>query len=311
MRKHIFQISAVPLLFCLYGCAQGDSQSNTTDETPQCTPQIPHGEAPLGAPCMEIYDCASGYCAISSHTPSSTDAICEAAPPFGDVHMLANVRDFMTDELMPHSIIKIGGALDIVQNPTGFPVTDTLTANEIGIVDAVLTGDTVTLPLGIIAVIEAEGYYPTSTGLIRPEAGCGVYPAGIRNPDLKMMKRSDLTQLDDLLLSSDASLSPFLPLGDKGGVVGLIRDVHNGQFAEGIVIRSRQSDSKAKIFYMNENTDGFNTKQSGTSGIFVILQPGLAEEFNAYNTAGHQVSRAPATIGETVGILLTTTVQVE
>ncbi|MBN2670797.1 MAG: hypothetical protein JXX29_03950 [Deltaproteobacteria bacterium] len=247
MKKEMMRLSAGMVFICavlmMTGC--DDSSSNDEDTDDVCVPEIPAGAGAIGESCMQLEDCASGFCSVNAHTPTDPTGTCQAAPPLGDVHVLANVRDFMTDELMPGVQIKIGGALDISQNPTGYPVTDTLVSDANGYIDTVLTGASVELALGIMAVAEADGYYPTVTGLVKPEAGCGVYPAGIRNPDLKVMKESDLSALSDMLLAFDPTLETKLPLGDKGGVVGLIRHVVTGEMVAGAQIRSTSVTSNA------------------------------------------------------------------
>lgn len=293
------------------GCSEDNAAKDEGNDTAEeCVPVFLTGTAINGASCMQLEDCVSGFCAVYSHTPTDANGTCQPAPPPGDIHVLGNVRDFMTDELMPNVTIKLGGAIDISQNPTGYPVAETLTSDANGLVDAVLTGDATHLILGIIAVIEADGYYPTSTGLAKPSAGCGMYEAGIRNPDLKMMKITDMNRLSDLLLAGYPALADSLPLGEKGGVVGLIRDVNSGEAVSGVEIRSANSASVAQIYYLNGSRDAFTADLSSSSGVFVILNPGMAEEFSAYQN-DTIVSRRPATIGETSGILLTTTVQVE
>ncbi|MBN2714680.1 MAG: hypothetical protein JXX14_02425 [Deltaproteobacteria bacterium] len=312
--KHYHLLTTILLLLTcavlvwLPACNEDESGDAPSSET--CTPVLPKGTMELGQPCQEIDDCASGFCSVTSHTPTDPNGVCQAAPPPGDVHLLANVRDFMTDELLPGATVKIGGALDISQNPTGFPATDTLIADDAGYIDTVLTGPSVKVAMGIMAVVEYDGYYTTVTGLVKPEAGCGVYPAGTRNPNLITIKQSDLTLLSDILLADFPALADVLPLGDKGGVLGNIRDVVTGDMVSGITLRSTRDTSVAQIFYLNETKDGFVETMSSSSGIFVIIGAGLAEEFDAWYGESI-VSRRPATIGETVGILLTTTFQIE
>lgn len=302
--------SLVLVVLLSVGCNDGDNTKNENDTANECVPVFVTGNTPDGGSCMQLDDCASGFCAVYSHTPTNSDGTCQPAPPHGDIHMLANIRDFITDEMMPNVTIKLGGAIDISQNPTGFPVANTLISDANGRVDTMLTGDTTRLTLGIMAVVEADGYYPTLTGLAKPEAGCGFYEPGIRNPDIKMIKTDDLTRLSDALLAGHPTLADNLPLGEKGGVVGVIRNVNTGETVSGIKIRSANSASVAQLYYLNDSRDAFTTDMSSSTGIFVILHPGMAEDFSAYQN-DVIVSRRPATLGETAGVLLTTTVQVQ
>jgi hypothetical protein len=296
----------------LSGCNNSDNSdsgdNNDTDSA--CTPSMPSGSGEAGDFCMEMEDCKSGFCATYSHAPADPDAVCKEAPPIGDIHIMATVTDFMTDQIISNQELKLGGALDVSQNPAGFPPAQILTSDKDGRIDVILSGDVTTLPLGLVVVGEKEGYYPTSTGLVKPEAGCNMYVPATRNADIKIIKKTDLSAMSDALKADFPDESDRLPLGEKGGVLGVIKHVVSGDGVKDAVLKSANDSTSARIYYLNEARDGFTTGKTSSNGIFVIMQPGLAEEFNAF-IGSKKVSRRSATAGETSGVLFATTVQVE
>ncbi|MBN2803986.1 MAG: hypothetical protein JXR91_12910 [Deltaproteobacteria bacterium] len=307
----IFTINIAALVLAFSACSGSDDSDNKDGDTDtQCTPVMPAGSGENGDSCMVMEDCKSGFCATYSHAPADPDATCEAAPEIGDVHLMATVTDFLSEEIIPNQEIKVGGGIDVAQNPEGFPVKQTIKSDADGKVDALLTGDTTAVPLAIIVVAESDIYYPTSTGLVTPEAGCGMYPPATRNADIKLVKKDDLTSLSQALESSYPEEKDNLPLGDQGGVLGVIKGVDTGDGIEGTVIKSTNDTTASKIYYLNEARDGFTTDKTSSNGIFVILHSGLAEEFSAFIN-NKVISRRPATAGETKGVLFATTLQAE
>ncbi len=301
-------ITFVTITGCSDSNDSDNSDSNDTDSV--CTPKMPTGTGKNGDHCLEMEDCASGFCTTSSHAPADKDAICAKAPAVGDIHLLSTLTDFMTGDIIPNQTLKVGGGFDVSQNPTGFPVAAEITSDKNGKIDELLTGKTTKLPLAIVVVGEAKDYYPTSTGVSTPEAGCGIYPPATRNADLKMIKKADLTALSDALKNSYPDESDNLPLGDKGGVLGVIKFVETGAGVKDTVVKSTIDTSKTRIYYLNKAQDGFTKDKTSENGIFILIKAGLAEEFVAYKN-NKIISRRPATAGETSGVLFTTTIQVD
>ena len=67
--------------------------------------------------------------------------------------------------------------------------------------------------------------------------------------------------------------------GDKGGVVGKIRNKNTGAGIAGAKVVPVTEPSNALIRYLNEAGDAFVSDATSSSGIFVLVAPGLAEEF--------------------------------
>lgn len=313
MKKLLLTLMATVVALSLYACG-GDPEDNNTDDTDSgnCQPELISGELANGESCMTPEDCQSGLCLTFSHAPADVDATCESAPPVGDVHLAATVKDFMTGEPLAGVSLAVAGAIDVVANPQGFTPTDILASDSQGRIETILTGATVKKGLGLVVVASlAPDYYPTTTGLVEPELGCGLYPSGIRNSDIKLMKNADLEELSSKLLADFPAEAENLPLGEKGGIVGTVRHVNSGAGVAGCELRSNLgAKSTAKMLFLDEDEEHFVQGVSSSNGIFIILNAALAERFDAY-IGTKLVSRRSATCGETLSVLFTTTIQVE
>jgi hypothetical protein len=78
----------------------------------------------------------------------------------------------------------------------------------------------------------------------------------------------------------DPAVDPaLLPLGDAGGVVGMVRDA-TGNPVAGAVVASTNAGTSSLVRYLN--IDGtFNEVATSELGLFVILDPALPEDFEA------------------------------
>jgi hypothetical protein len=308
------------LLVALLGCALGAiacggdddaaSDGDTDTDTDTSTDTGTHGDGQIGEFCDMNEDCESFFCDGYQHVPMDPDGECAEALPEGQVRVQGNVRDFLTGEYKSGVEVKIGGAMSVLQNPTGYTPITTLTTDADARFETDLEVSGETVPVGMVATVEATGYFLSVTGLAEPELEGGFYPPGIRNHDVKLIPLSLLDDWSDLLLEADSSLSAFLPLGTKGGVLGSIRHVETGDGVEGAHLVSQNDSSNARIFYLNEAQDGFGTTETSPNGFFVIFDPSLAEKFDAVK-GGEIISRLPCTVGQTLQAQYSTTVHVE
>jgi hypothetical protein len=263
-----------------------------------------------GAVCDLNEGCLAGFCETFQGVPVDAEAVCADGPGADQLRILANVRDFYTEETIADLEIKITGALSAVMNPSGAPALATVTTDANGEFDVTGGTEFTTTPLGIVAIAEATDYYLTITGLVEPELEGGVYPQGVRNHDIKAVSQAKLDEWSGMLASFD-ELAAYLPLGPAAGAVfGKIRYLEDGSAVSGAVITSESGSTSALIYYLNEAEDGFNQTETGGSGIFAMFNPGLAERFVAMKD-GVMVSRSPATVGQTAGSIYAATIQVE
>jgi hypothetical protein len=267
------------------------------------------GDGGIGDYCELNEDCSTGFCESYQTAPPDPDAVCAEGPGDGNVRMLGTLRDFDTLEIVSGEEVRIAGAMPVLADPTTAPAVAQGTTDDQGRYD-ILGGDDATKEMvGLVALTERSGYYLTATGVVEPEIGGYIYPPGARNHDIWLFPAEMVTEWSDLLVAHDSSLSSYVPLGEKAGVIGKIRDQDTGEGVAGIELRSRTPDSIAKIYYLNDDGDGLQTDVSGASGHFVVLDASLAEKVDAYLddvlVSGHE-----ATLGQAFGAIFTTSIQV-
>lgn len=314
MTKSKWIVLRTPLTLLIGACwifACGEENKTEEEEVEECEPVPFEGDGATGDPCMIIEDCQSGFCSSFAHVPQDTDATCQASPEIGHMQIQANVADFVTNEAIPNQLVEFTGALDVVQTPVNFPVLDSATTDDEGHIDILLSGDATDVGVGVVTVTGADGYYPTTTGMAEPELGCGIYPPGTRNHDIKMIKTEDIDNFSDMLAADFPDLveEGKLPLGEEGGVLGSILHVLSGDGVAGATLASQKDNSAARVFYLNETMDHFTEDAASSNGIFVVLNPGLAEKFDGV-VNGEIASRRHASMGESKGVLFTTIVHI-
>jgi hypothetical protein len=233
------------------------------------------GAAADGDGCTANADCASGFCTIFTDVPINDDAVCEASAADCSTRVTATIFDFITREPLPGADVIVAAALQAATNPTGAMALISATSDADGRIDASSAGP-IMAPIGIVALTESGGYYLTATGVAAPVDGSN-YNVGNSIHDLWAVPESDLQNWSDEL-SMDAEIpAENLPLGDNGGVVGLVRDAAGLPLA-GAEVASTDAGSGAFIRYLQD--DGtFGIDRTSDLGIFVIIEPALAEEF--------------------------------
>jgi hypothetical protein len=136
----------------------------------------------------------------------------------------------------------------------------------------------ISAPLGLVGLASADGYFLTATGLAAPAEG-NFYGPGNAIHDIWAVPAELLTTYSTLL-EPDAEFANQLPLGEFGGVVGLVRSADTGTPIAGAKIVSTDPDtSGAVVRYLNETGDGFVDTMTTSNGVFVLVKPGLGEVF--------------------------------
>ncbi len=241
--------------------------------------------------CFNNPGCASCTCIVFQDNPPTDESMCGEAPD-GQMRITGTLFEFPGQTPIPNQSLRIVGAFDIgTLGPVNAPSLIELTSDADGRLDTRI--DKPEDGIGIVAIVQAPGYRDTATGVAKPE-GEGLYESANAIHDLFVVPESTLTAYSDAL-ASDAALEPYLPLGDQGGVVGIARNRYTGEPMAGVQIVSLNSTSFAEVRYLNE--DGtFGTSATSATGVYALLNPGLAEEFEA-QLDGAVVSTRPNKAG--------------
>lgn len=258
------------------GTVESTGMVDSSGEPPSACLGVNDSGADVGAACTANADCASGVCTIYTDVPLNDDAVCADTPPDCGTRVTGTIFDFTTGEPLAGANLLVAAALQAATNPTMAMGIVEATSGADGRVDGTSAAP-IMAPIGIVGLTSAAGYYLTATGIASPVDGGSEYEVGTGIHDIWAVPDSDLADWSDALAMDPMIPAENLPLGEAGGVVGLVRDA-TGLPIGGAVVSSTNAGSGAFIRYLND--DG-TFGETGTSdlGIFVILEPALAEVF--------------------------------
>lgn len=287
----ILSVAAVLATAGLSGCKDGDT-TDADDEVGDgdgdmtgdgdgdgelvCTTHDPGDGAAEGEACYSNDDCASKVCERFQDSPP-VDGSCELTTDMCRTRIMGRVLDFTTRATVDGVDLRVVAAINASVDPVGAAALASATSDADGLIDTVSDGQ-ISAPLGIVGLAEGGGFYLTATGLASPAESTFYGPANsIR--DIWAVPAAALTDWSGYL-EGDAAFADQLPLGDAGGVVGLVRDMQTGEpIANAKIVPADPDTSGAVIRYLNEAGDGFVTDVTSSQGVFVIVKPGLGETF--------------------------------
>jgi len=275
----------------------GESESGGPTECPGTG-----GAAAVGDACTSNGDCESGVCTIFTDVPLNDDAVCGETPEGCSTRVTGTVFDFSTRMPVADASMKVAGAIAAVANPPEAPALATTTSGADGRVD-VTTDVAVKQAVAIVALVESPSGYLTATGLASPVDEMNNYAVGTGIHDLWLVPSGPLGMWSTAL-GMDAEIpATSLPLGDAGGVIGLVRD-SAGMPIAGAVVAPDDAGSGALIRYVNaDNTVAAD--MTTETGIFIAVGVSqLGEDFTA-SMGGSPIPGASGTAGSANGAVFT------
>jgi hypothetical protein len=294
----------------------GDGDSGSTTDTPdechamQATDfELELGDLGEGETCIENDECASNFCLGYTDAPNDPDAVCVLPPSACTTRVVGQVLEFGSGNVVAGANVKVTGAISASVNPVGATALAEGSTDDEGHYD-LTTDDPVEQPLGIVGIVTGDGYHLSATGLASPvddnsqlDDEGDPTPTNFYGP-ANTIRDVWAVPLDTLAgwnaaLEGDTELEGELPLGEKGGVIGFARSAETGDPAPGITIVSTDGDtSDAIVRYLNEAGDAFDGTETASSGIFIIVNPGLGENFDAL-MGGEPTDAPTGTAGST------------
>ena len=246
----------------------------------------PIGEtAADGEACLANGDCMSLGCEKYRDLEMGT---CVAAPDGGNTRVMGTLVDFITLQPVPSTELRVLGALTALQNPVDGAADLTAMADANGQVDAISAAP-FAAAFGEVGVVKGGSYYTTATGIAAPLDGGGYGPMN-GNHDIWAVPADKLTEWSGYLATDPEfmiadPMKAVLPLGERGGVIGFVRDRTTGMGVAGkTIVGADDGMTDATIRYLSEDGMSFNPDMTGSSGIFVLVNPGLAEAFAVEGT---------------------------
>jgi len=249
-----------------------------TDDMPPFCEQAGGGALEVGEACTASDQCFSGVCPLYTDAPLDLTAVCADSPANCSMRVTATAVDIVTRQTPADIDVVITSALQAATNPVGATPLDGAVTDAAGRIDLVMS-DPPNEPISLIALLSGPSYVLTATGLAAPLDGTTTYGLANDAHDLWLVSVNAVNAWSNMLSLDPTIPSDLLPLVEAGGVVGLVRDA-NGLPLAGATVTSTEAGSGAIIRYLvNDGT--FNTAATGDLGLFIVLDPALAEVFEA------------------------------
>lgn len=253
-----------------------ETETDTTGGA-ECPQHDPIEGAAVGEACSTNEDCSTQVCLQFQASPP-VEGTCEETPADCNTRIYGRVLDFASGEVVEGIEVRAEAALTAAGDPEGAAGLISATSDANGQFDATST-EPLAAPIGLVALTSGEGYFITATGLASP-VGSTEYGPATTQRDIWAVPEASLTEWSGFL-EADPEFENYLPLGVAGGVVGRVRDLNTGDPVAGAVVVPTDPDSSnAVLRYLNEAGDGFTDTETSSNGIFVLIQPGLGEEFD-------------------------------
>jgi hypothetical protein len=227
------------------------------------------GSSTLGLPCVANSDCMSGVCRAFSDAPPDPDRHCAPAPADCSTAISGTVWRLPPGPAgLPDVPVRVVGALDAITDPFGATPLFTDTSDASGRTAGTTDGPA-TSSVAIVAVTGGDAtWFPTAVGVAN-QLGDGTYEVGTNVHDLWAVQLSTLDAFNVALAADPSVPAELLPLGEAGGVIGIVRD-SGGTPIEGAVVESTDGGSQAIVRYVTDQ-GGIDTTGTHGSGAFIVL----------------------------------------
>lgn len=267
--------------------SEAGSGSGTSDADPTAATTgagacgEPGAAEPLYPPPGECYNnagCASCNCLTFSDNPPDAAAACAEPGAAGSMRITATLFEFPSTTPITNQAVTIHNAFQVgTLGIMAAPTVAEATSDAMGRFDVTIMPDDM---IGMVAIVNADGFRATATGLAKPGEG-GEYEPSNAIHDIFVVREADLVAWSEAL-AGDAELADHLPLGDNGGVVGVARNRYTGAPMAGLRIVSKTSgDATAALVRYLQDDGTFTSDATGAPGVYVLVNPALAEEFEA------------------------------
>ncbi|MFV8753541.1 hypothetical protein ACNOYE_23560 [Nannocystaceae bacterium ST9] len=277
------------------------SESETGGGFEAC-PEFAPGEGAIdGSACLASSECASKLCVRFQDAPPLAGT-CEPVDPGCRMRFTGRVLDFETLEPIADADVKVAAALQAALMPASASAVAMGTSDAGGRFDFLSIDAPVSVPLYLVALISGTGDALTATKIATPINGA-FYDTGNPVHDLWVVPL-DLLSSYTAMLEADPEFANQLPLGETGGVVGLIREAITGDPIAGARVVSADPSSGAHVRYLDASETSFTTDASSSNGKFVLIGPGLGELFEL-EIDGLPVEGVATEVGSASGVIWT------
>ena len=278
------------------GCDEStaDDMSAETDEDDGAAAMMcpgVGGEAAEGDACTRNTDCESGVCSLYADAPINGDAVCMATPDDCATLFTGTVKDFVTGMPVPGVAVNLTTAGAAVTDAFNAPLVMQMTSDGSGRYQGTTPGPLVNAPLAVLALAWSDTHALTASGLAQPMAGGSgsEYEVGAGLHEVWLVPMDRLASWSDALAADEGIDPAWLPLGEKGAVVGRVRDGATGAPIAGAEVVSIDGGSPVVRYVADDGT--LTGAATGASGEFLLFGTAPVETFAAMKN-GVEVGRA-------------------
>ena len=272
----------------------GTETTDTTDTT-----DTGNDTDPVGADCSVNEDCSSRVC--EKFTDPAT-GMCVEAPANGNTRIMGTLRALDSNADVITAEINAVAALSAIGDPLNAESIVKGTSDSMGIFDFT-SSEPIDAPIGLIALVNTAGYQVTATGLAQPISGNAYGPATTVR-DIWAVPTAALDTWNAALMADMDFDQATLPLGAKGGVVGLVRDSSGAPLAGATVVAVDPDTSTAEVRYIDEAGTGVTTGPTSSNGLFILVKPGLKEQFTVTGVSGTAIGTAGSATKDAVFVMV-------
>lgn len=274
-----------------------DSDENTSGDSDG--PVFPHdpnrpadGSQETGEYCYKNVQCASKLCMSYRQVTPDPDGHCDESSAPSQIIAIGTTIDFETRKPVFEANLKFLGATNFTLLRCNATASDTLVTGAGGRFNKAVDQPAAE-PVGFIALAsDGKDYAPSASGIADPP-----WPKGSIRHDILMVKNSALAKWSQLL-SADSEMKPYMNLSANGGAIGAVLDVDTGKPIIGATLGpAGGGKTSAKIRYLSANGTGFVKDGITQSGIFVLVNPALAEKFDVF-LDGEKINITTAKFGD-------------
>ena len=256
----------------------GDTMAETTGAGACGEPGAAEPVYPPPGECYNNQGCGTCNCLTFRDNPPDAMASCEAPGAAGSMRVTATLFEFPSTTPIANQAVTIHDAFKVgTLGIMSAPIVAMATSDAMGRFDTTIMPEDM---IGMVAIVQADGFRATATGLAKP-GPTGDYEPSNAIHDIFVVRESDLTTWSDAL-AGDAAVADHLPLGEAGGVVGVARNRYTGEPVAGLTIVSKTNgDATMAVIRYLQDDGTFTSDATGAPGVYVLVNPALAEEFEA------------------------------
>jgi hypothetical protein len=255
------------------GMTEGGDDSTADPMACGASQDAPPAYPPPGE-CYNNAGCATCNCLTWRDNPPDPTAVCAEPLSAGSLRITGTVLEFPRGPEIGGVTVEVFNAFDVgVMGIDNAIAVSSMTADAAGRIDlSVMPTDSI----GMVAILREVGFRATATGLAKPP-----YEPSNAIHDLFVVPEALLVAYSEAL-ATDPAMVDHLPLGEAGGVVGIARNRYTGEPVAGVEIVSLTHGAATGAIVRYLADDGsFTADATGPSGIYVVVNPALAEEFEA------------------------------